>query len=132
MLCSTSSLFRLLILKRPELTRGPATPGRPTGPLLPLTPCQTECQQLVFTSCHFSLSGVSGDEKQKTHWCSSFAHFTRQSVCSRDSLSEETNMVDLDSQITCSNFFSLFKNIYSCLQMYIRSGMFWFGLFLQK
>lgn len=65
-----------------------------------------------FQSCLVSLGMKSS---KKTHWCSSFAHLTRQPVCSRDSLSEEINTVDLDSGITCSNlcFFYLFNHMYS-------------------
>lgn len=56
-------------------------------------------------SCHmFSFqSRLVSPPSEETHRCSSFAHLTRQPVCSRDSLSEEMNVVDSDSRITCSN-----------------------------
>lgn len=70
------------------LTRGPATPGRPTGPLLPLTPCQTQRRWLVIAS-HFPVLRLWGTRSSETtHRRSSFAHLTRQPVRSRDSLSE--------------------------------------------
>lgn len=57
---STTSLMRQTILKRPILTRGPATPGRPTGPLLPRTPCRT-----VSAFIFHVMTCDSGDFKQE-------------------------------------------------------------------